>query len=161
MKMRLARNFRLSEFVFSETAIRYGIDNSLPPELNDNAIRMATWLQTFRDRLSKKYQKDMPIAVTSGYRGPLVNKKVGGSKTSAHCYALAADINVIGLSVHQTQYEIMKLMQDRPYDQCIDEFQGWVHIGLAKKGEEPRMQNLIARKRVGRFNKIHTVYSFV
>lgn len=158
--MRLTRNFKLSEFTFSETALRHGIDNSLPCELTTNAVRMAHWLQTFRNRLCKKYGKDMPISVTSGYRGPKLNKKVGGSKTSVHVYMLASDIKVIGLSVAQVQRDVVELMQDCPYDQCIDEYSGWTHIGLARDGDLPRMENLIARKRVGAFGKIKTEYSY-
>lgn len=159
--MRLSRNFKLSEFTFSETALRHGIDNTLPPELTDNALRMARWLQTLRDRLAQKYEKEMPIVVTSGYRNPMVNKKVGGSKRSAHMQALAADIKVVGLSVYQTQREIIELMQDCPYDQCIDEYHGWVHIGLAKNSDLSRLENLTARKRIGRFGKVTTVYTHV
>ncbi len=159
--MRLSRNFKLSEFIFSETALRHGIDNTLPPELTNNALRIARWLQTFRNRLCEKYGREMPIAITSGYRSPRLNKKVGGSKTSVHVYALAADINVIGLGVAQTQREVIELMQDCPYDQCIDEFHGWVHIGLAKDPELSRMENLTARKRIGRFGKITTAYTYV
>lgn len=157
--MRLTRNFRLSEFTFSETAIRHGIDNSLPLGMTPNAIRMAIWLQKFRDRLCKKYGKDMPISITSGYRCPKLNCKVLGSKTSMHKQMLAVDLKVIGLTVTQMQREVIELMLDCPYDQCIDEYSGWLHLGLAADGDLPRMENLVARMRVGAFGRLKTEYT--
>ena len=156
--MRLTSNFLLSEFLFSETASRMGITNIAPPEYQPNILRMAQWLQTLRDRLCKKYNRDIPISVTSGYRSPRLNKEVRGSKTSDHMKGLAADFKVHGFTVSQTQALIIELMADCPYDQCIDEFSSWIHVGLAEDGEMPRMQNLIARKRVNAFGKRRTEY---
>jgi hypothetical protein len=156
--MRLTSNFSFSEFVFSETALRLGIPNIPPIECRLDILRLARWLQTLRNRLSKKYNRDIPISVTSGYRSPRLNKKIRGSKTSDHMKGLAADIKIHGFTVSQAQALIVELMADCPYDQCIDEFSGWIHIGLAEDGEMPRMQNLIARKRVSRFGKRYTEY---
>lgn len=156
--MKVTRNFYQSEFIFSQTAIRKGIDNSLPTELKPNMISMARWLQVFRDRLSDKYGRDMPIIITSGYRCPKLNRKVGGSRTSAHKRMLAVDIQVPGLTVGQLQRDVIELMQDCPYDQCIDEFGRWLHLGLAEDGELPRMELLVARKRVGRLGRMKTEY---
>jgi hypothetical protein len=139
--------------------LRYGIDNTVPIEYTNNLIRLARWLQKLRDRLSVKYGEEMPISITSGYRCSQLNKKIRGSKTSAHRFALAADFKVIGLSVAQTQADIIELMQDCLYDQCIDEFSGWLHIGLAIDGDLPRMENLIARKRVIALGRVITEYT--
>jgi hypothetical protein len=156
--MRLTRNFKLSEFTFSETALRKGIDNTLPDQYLSNAICLASWLQALRNRLTQKYDKDMPIVITSGYRSPKLNKEVGGSKTSVHRFMLAADIHVPGLSIQQLQRAIVELMEDRPYDQCIDEYSGWVHLGLSPDNH-PRMQNLIARKVRKNWGNLTTQYT--
>jgi hypothetical protein len=156
--VRLTSNFLLSEFLFSETASRLGIPNIEPFNYRPNILRMAEWLQTLRDRLSKKYNRDIPISVTSGYRSPELNKKIGGSKTSAHMKGLAADFKIHGFTVSQSQALIIELMADCPYDQCIDEFSSWIHLGLAKDGDMPRMQNLIARKRVDALGRRRTEY---
>lgn len=156
--MRLTRNFKLSEFTFSETAIRLGIPNRIPSNQIPNVIRLAKWLQTFRDRLCKEFGKDMPIVITSGYRCVRLNKAVRGSRRSMHMQALAADFHVVGLSVAQTQRLIIELMQDCPYDQCIDEYSGWIHLGLSADGDIPRMENLLARKRVNWRGKTVTEY---
>lgn len=159
--MRLTRNFSLEEFTRSETAVRFGIDNALPSELTGNIIRLARWLQVFRNRLCEHFGRDMPIIITSGYRGPKLNRKVGGKKNSYHLLALAADFRVVGLGVAQTQRLIIELMQDCPYDQCIDEFSGWIHLALAKDGDVPRMENLLARKRINAFGIRRTKYEYL
>lgn len=160
--MRLTRNFFLSEFSVSQTAIRHGIDNSIPIDLRPNLVRLAGWLQTLRDRLCVKYGRDIPIIISSGYRGPKLNKKIGGSKTSSHMTMLAADFTAVGLSVAQLQLDVIELMgEDHPYDQCIDEFSRWVHIGLAQDGRAPRRQNLVARQRIGALGRVTTEYSFL
>ncbi len=40
-----------------------------------------------------------PLIITSGYRNPAHNTKVGGSPTSQHLLGTAADIQVHGLSI--------------------------------------------------------------
>lgn len=89
-----------------------------------------------------------PIIVTSGYRNNLLNKAVGGSKTSAHCVGLAADI-------HPKTGNIMDLAEliaksDIEFDQLILEKVTvknyeiksceWIHIGFSKVN--PRKQIL-------------------
>lgn len=43
----------------------------------------------------------LPVVVTSGYRNPAYNLKVGGSPTSRHLRGEAADIQIPGLSPQQ------------------------------------------------------------
>jgi len=44
---------------------------------------------------------DKPVIITSGYRNPAYNLKVGGSPTSRHLRGEAADIQVAGMSPDQ------------------------------------------------------------
>ncbi len=44
---------------------------------------------------------DKPVHVSSGYRSPAYNKKVGGAPKSQHLLGTAADIRVDGMSVNQ------------------------------------------------------------
>lgn len=144
--MRLTANFRLSEFEASSTAKLLKLDNRVPAGLLPNVAQLAEWLQVLRDRLSQRYGKPMPIVITSGFRGPELNKAVGGSSSSAHCQGLAADIQIKGMQPSEIIYFIKQHMQDMPVDQVIDEDDGrakWTHIGLAPK---PRGQFLVARK---------------
>ena len=58
-----------------------------------------------RDLLEKLQQlrdlADKPVIITSGYRNPAYNLKVGGSPTSRHLRGEAADIQVPDLSPNQ------------------------------------------------------------
>lgn len=148
--MKLTDNFSLSEFEASDTAARLGIDNSIPKELMQNVVDLATWLQILRNRLTKHLDKPVSIIVSSGYRCPKLNKAIGGSATSSHMSALAADIKVPGVSVDSLFELIRELMQDMPADQVIHEFGRWVHVGLAKAKSRPRNQFLYARKQSGK-----------
>lgn len=148
--MKLTDNFSLSEFEASDTAARLGIDNSIPKELMQNVVDLATWLQILRNRLTKHLCKPVSIIVSSGYRCPKLNKAIGGSATSSHMSALAADIKVPGVSVDSLFELIRELMWDMPADQVIHEFGRWVHVGLAKAKSRPRNQFLYARKQSGK-----------
>lgn len=126
--MKLTDNFTLSELVHSETAKARGMDNSLPPYLMRNISALAERLQLVRDALGT------PITVSSGYRCPELNKAVGGSKSSQHQLALAADIHAKGY----TAQELFNFIagSNFGFDQLILERVGgkeWVHISVQPK----------------------------
>lgn len=148
--MKLTDNFSLAEFEASDTAARLGIDNSVPTELMPNLIAIATWLQVLRNRLAKHLNKPVSVKVSSGYRGPRLNKAIGGAKSSSHMEALAADIKVSGVSVDELFELIQELMADMPADQVIHEFGSWVHVAVAHPKSTPRNQFLYAEKRAGK-----------
>jgi hypothetical protein len=134
--MQLSPNFHMSELTVSQTAARRGLNNTPGKAEIVNLSRLCkTILQPLRDHLKR------PILVTSGYRSPAVNQAVGGSGTSAHCFGLAADIHVPGMTSAQLMATVRGLQL--PVDQCIDEFGSWVHVGLT--GGKPRNQYLSAR----------------
>lgn len=83
------RHFTLSEFTRSETAKKYGIENT-PNELQVRNIERlcALILDPLRDCIGH------PIYITSGFRTKRLNRIVGGSTTSAHMDGLAADFRV-------------------------------------------------------------------
>ena len=64
----------------------------------DIDMRLVRELQKLRDFISK------PINITSGYRTPERNKKIGGSSKSKHMEGIAADIYVEGMSVEELYY---------------------------------------------------------
>jgi len=136
---KLTEHFSLEEMQKSETAVRLGLDNSIPKELIPNAIRVAEALEIIRAVDGKA------IRITSCYRSPVVNKAVGGSPTSAHRFAFASDCEKEGVSVLELCKQAAEVIPD--YDQIIYEFgpTGWMHIGFTNK--EPRKQLLTAIKR--------------
>ena len=132
--MKLSPNFTLAELSVTET----GLKNVPTMEALSNLAKLTTTiLQPLRDMLGK------PINVTSGYRSPEVNKRVGGEALSAHLTGRAADIYVAGM----TPYQLAKFIQDSglPYDKVIQE-PSWVHVQIAKEGNDPRGQEILARR---------------
>lgn len=140
--MRLSPNFTLAELTLSETAARYGIDNDPPEDVIESLRRTAGMLEEIRALAG------CPIIVTSGYRSDSVNRAVGGSKTSAHVFGLAADINAARLDPDA----LARLIAGSAirFDQCILEFSRWVHVGLARGMAQPRREVLTAVKQNGR-----------
>lgn len=144
--MRLTEHFTSEEMERSSTAIRNGLDNTCPPDLMPNMLLVASALEVVREHFGK------PIHVTSCYRSPEVNKAVGGSPTSAHRFAMAADFEVAGVSNVEVCRWCIENVPD--VDQVIYEFGelGWVHMGFTHK--EPRHEALSANKVNGK-----TVYT--
>lgn len=120
----MTNNFTRSELLFSHTGARLGIDNTPhAPQIECNLKQSALWLQALRDYIKK------PIKVLSCYRCPELNAAVGGSKTSAHLQALAADIVVDGISP-KLLTEIIVNQTGFKFDQLIVEFGQWLHVGM-------------------------------
>jgi zinc D-Ala-D-Ala carboxypeptidase len=136
----MTEHFTLSELSRSETAIRKGINNIIPAEYLPNAERVAKALEIVRAEFG-------PVTVTSCYRGPELNRMVGGSPTSAHCFACAADFECSAPNIDVAQWCAANIPD---YDQVIYEFgaAGWVHLGFTSGN--PRKQTLTATKDRGK-----------
>jgi hypothetical protein len=140
-------HFTLAELTASETAERHGIDNTPTPEHLENLHRLAEFLETVKTALGGK-----PVMINSAYRGPAVNEKVGGSKSSQHMVGCAADIRIPGMNPDQVCRAI--IAADLPFDQLIREFYdpaktagGWTHVSVTNTaGSTPRKQALIIDK---------------
>lgn len=120
--MRLTEHFTLAEMVVSQTASRKGIDNT-PGQKEIVALTMLC--REVLEPVRKHFER--PVIVTSGYRSPALNKRIGGSATSQHCKGEAADFTVPGVS----NFELCKWMErNLNYDQLIYEYgeSGWVHV---------------------------------
>lgn len=142
-------NFSREELLFSATAKRMGIKNTPSSEkIEENLIRLAWCLHDLRSALCEHFKKDMPIRVLSGYRNLKANRAVGGSDSSAHMLASAADITVEGM----TPFELAEFCANNiaNYDQIILEFDSWVHIGFYGKNDIRRMQKITAKKVKGK-----------
>lgn len=139
--MKLSPHFSLAELTVSQAAARRGISNAPPRAIIAELERTAMKMETVRALLN-----DKPILISSGYRSPAVNKAVGGSNTSAHTKGMAVDFICPGFgTVAEVAAHLSKHLGE--FDQLIEEFGGWVHIGF---GPGRRMQRLTARKVNGR-----------
>jgi hypothetical protein len=123
--MKLSPHFHLSEFVTSQVAQRRGISNDPPLEVVSNLKKVAFWLEGARKILGA------PILISSGYRSPLLNSAVAGSRNSDHLTGLAADFECPG---HGSPERVFRTLTESglPFDQLILEFppDGWIHVGL-------------------------------
>lgn len=139
--MQLSPHFSLAEMTFSQTATRYGLDNTPSPVVIAN-------LQNLCINLLEPLRKITgPIRVSSGYRSSLVNSRVGGAANSEHLYGQAADITVPGMS----NYDLACLIRDQfQFDQVILEFNSWVHVSLRMIPSANRKMPLTAIKRDGK-----------
>lgn len=125
--MNITKNFTLEEMYKSTTAIRLGMDNAPSDVAVANLIHLCkNVLQPLRDYM------DESIRVSSGYRSPELNKKIGGSKTSQHCFGQAADISCGERTAEMYHYIKNNLI----FDQLIWEFGNdhnpdWVHVSYS------------------------------
>lgn len=120
---RIAPNFWLSELLHSEVAARAKLDN-YPDAVVLGNLRSFTGpgLQRIRDLLG------VPIIISSGYRSPEVNRRVGGSASSQHMSGLAVDFTAPGYGTPRKVIErILEHANVVRYDQVILEFNRWVH----------------------------------
>ena len=131
---------RMSEwFVLPEfTKNRHGITNHPTSAYLTNLTILA---QNFLDPVREAVGK--PVVITSGYRCPALNVKVGGSKTSAHLSGEAADFKVEGMTAPELVQVILGL--GLPFDQVIayaPERGGHVHLGI-RAGADARARRQV------------------
>lgn len=123
-KIRLSPHFFLDEFTFSEQAARMGREIEVPEAFVENLRRLClTILEPVRVDMGR------PIFVSSGYRPDWLNKLVGGSPSSQHVLAEAADIKMTGRTPVQVCRRIVELKL--PYHQLIYEFGRWTHVSIS------------------------------
>lgn len=129
-------NFKLSEFIHSDTAIQHNINNM--PDINslDCMLELIYYvMQPIREHFKS------PVIINSGYRCEQVNKLVGGAvdkygnPRSQHCKGQACDFTVKGYTINQVIDWCKKNLE---YDQLINEYDKWVHISF-NKGKNRKM----------------------
>jgi zinc D-Ala-D-Ala carboxypeptidase len=138
LKLSFHPEFCQDTLCHSDTALRCGLDNNCPPELQDNLYRLSCLLADIQKSLNIR---SGALKVNSGFRAPALNEKVGGVPNSQHCLGLAADVvcpefgspSELALAIAQSPCE---------FDQLILEFGKWVHISTAPSGQTPRRECL-------------------
>lgn len=118
-------NFKISELIQSDTAIKHNINNMPDISSLDNMLELIVHcLQPVRSKIKK------PMIITSGYRNPQVNKLVGGASNSQHTKGQAVDFKVSGMTPAQVVDFIKK--SGIEFDQLINEYDKWTHISYSK-----------------------------
>lgn len=173
--MDIGRHFTLQELTHSNTATAEGIPNHPgPAEVAALRALCARVLDPLREALGK------PITINCAYRGPVLNRRVGGVPNSQHLTGQAADLQ----SPQATVLELFKLTISLglPYDQVIYEARSatskWLHVShvdgvnrgeirVAKFGPDGKPQSypliskaeaLAMTERVSRSRAVHLTY---
>ena len=111
----MSKYFTLKEMTYSDTAKKYGIDNT-PTQ---GVIEHLNELMDFLDPLREAWGS--PITVTSGYRSAYLNSKVGGSSTSVHKRGWACDLVPKNGKMKEFKKFVKEYLKDKKYDQCLIE----------------------------------------
>ena len=153
--MKLTENFSLSEMIVSPTAKRLGLSNTPTPEHIEN---MRYCCEKILEPVRAHFGKS--VQINSSYRSPLVNKAVGGSKTSQHVNGQAIDFEIPGIDNKVVADWIGDNLE---FDQVILEFytkgdknSGWVHASIKKGGGNRKMRMIATKSKAG-----GTVYTTV
>jgi len=128
----ISKHVSYKEGTRSFTALRLGIDNEPTGYHRSNMEILA---ENVFEPLRKWVGK--PIKINSFYRGPELNKAIGGSSKSQHCEGRAMDIDdTYGHKTNAEMYEYIKANLD--FDQMIwefgtDENPDWVHVSYVSE----------------------------
>jgi len=145
---KISKHVSYREGVYSITALRLGLKNE-PTEEHLTNMKL----------ISKKVFEPLrefvngPIKINSFYRGPELNKVIGGSSKSQHCSGQAMDIDdTYGAMSNATMYGWIKKNLD--FDQIIWEFgtennPDWVHVSYVSE-EKNRNRCLKAYRENGK-----------
>ena len=152
-KERISKHITYNEATRSETAKALGIDNTPNKKELENIKRVA-------EEIFEPLRKwaGHPIRINSCFRNEATNRAIGGSKSSAHRYGLAFDLDSLG---KKTNAELFKWMEKNlKFDQLIWEFDteenpAWIHVGICEYKKKYRNQKLTATK-----SRSKTRYSF-
>ena len=147
----LSPHFKLAEFERSATATKLGIDNRVPshyiPALQQLCQEILEPLREFAQQ---------PVVISSGYRCPQLNVKVGGVYSSQHTLGEACDIR-LPVSKHtpqrdgkaHTDKEVLNrwfdwIVTNTDFDQAIIETANgkdfWIHVSCRRNKRKNRHQ---------------------
>ena len=151
-QVKLSEHFTLGELC--KTGVKTA-DGNIPSHVHiENLKRVCEWLEELRRRYNLRYDSgsvsppelggeidtDEPIIITSGYRSPELNKKVGGSPTSNHLTGCAVDIRVAGIEQAMRYAVILMDYADetkQDYDELLIERNRsggfWLHFAVRPK----------------------------
>lgn len=127
---RVSKHISFAEATKSQAATRLGIDNK--PNLEQLESMRIVANEVFEE---VRAYVGGPVAITSFYRHPDVNKAIGGSANSQHCKGQAIDIDcdIFGGKTNAEVFLFIKKVLD--FDQLIWEFgddvnPAWVHASF-------------------------------
>ena len=115
------------------------LEHTLQPEFKGGILNVAlgqerknlvTLVEQVLDPIREKWQS--PIYITSGYRCPALNRKVGGVEGSYHTRGMAADITAKSVFYNTALYTEIRILHAKgliPLTECYMERQGlYIHV---------------------------------
>ena len=138
LKLSFHPEFCQDTLCHSDTAMRCGLDNRCPADLQENLSRLSNLLGDIHQRLGLHAGQ---LTINSGFRAPALNAQVGGVPHSQHCLGLAADVVCPSQG---SAYDLACAIAGSgcEFDQLILEFGRWVHVSCAPAGAVPRRECL-------------------
>lgn len=116
--MKISENFTLNEFACKSGA-------RFPQDVVANLIKLGEALQVIRDEVKA------PISITSGYRSPEHNVKIGGAPNSTHTRGQGADFKVQGMAPSAVAAIIERLISQGKIPQGgLKAYATWVHYDI-------------------------------
>ena len=130
----ISKHVSYKEGVYSITALRLGLKND-PSDVHLANMRLIS------EKVFEPLRMHVggPIKINSFYRGPELNKAIGGSSKSQHCNGQAIDIDdTYGHATNAEMYHWIK--ENLNFDQMIWEFgddnnPAWVHVSYVNDND--------------------------
>jgi len=136
--MKLSEHFSLQEMTKSQTGERKGIENTPGPKEIENLKQLC---ENVLEKIRINFGR--PVVVNSGYRGPKLNKAIGGARNSQHLTGQAADIEIPGMD---NKILFCWIKNNLNFDQLILEYykpgipdSGWVHVSWNSSGNRKQV----------------------
>lgn len=119
----MTKNFTIEELTSSSFALKNNLDNTPDENQLCNILQSAKQLEKVRALFGNH-----PVKITSGFRSEMVNKAVGGSRTSAHMSGHAFDIKILN-GKSQVENAIYLKKKLKTFDQIIS-YKTFIHLGF-------------------------------
>ena len=140
----ISKHITYKEGVYSITALRLGLNN------DPTKAHLAN-MELLAEKVFEPLRKHVngPIKINSFYRGPELNKAIGGSSKSQHCEGRAMDLDDdYGYMSNADMFEYIR--NNLSFDQMIWEFgnsdnPNWVHVSYVNE-DANRNRCLLAYK---------------
>lgn len=125
-----SERFPKSMLIASQEAVRRGINNDVPADLELDLQRLSWTLVYIEDELRKKFGPNAKLHISSGFRCFALNKAVGGARDSQHMLGRAADIECNVLMPIELCKFVANLLMN--FERVIHEFGAWCHVTIEK-----------------------------
>jgi len=137
----ISKHLTYNQIIFSNTALKYNIPN-IPS--NSNLEYIKDLAENIYEPIYNKY--DGKVYITSCYRSPELNSKLGGVKSSQHQALRGAALDLVSTNPKVQNIEIFNWVLDNlEFDQLIAEKMDnednpkWLHISYNKNSNRNQL----------------------